>query len=72
MNLEPDEISAADQAHTARVIAERRELMRLAAAAAIRRHRVGAEVDPHYLAWARAFVAATPPLAHPLSDGAPA
>lgn len=52
--------------------AERAELHRSAAAAAIARHQAGQFVDPVHLEWCRAIVATFKPLQRPLGTGAPA
>ena len=57
----------------ARVLAERRELMRVAAARIVENHEQGRRTaDPESLQWAQAFVRANPPLGRPLGTGAPA
>lgn len=64
MELDADET-------VARVLAERRELMRRAALAAIRRADAGDIVDADHLEWCRQFVDANPPLSGPLGTGEP-
>lgn len=56
---------------TARILAERQELIRRCAARVIADHEGGRGNDPHRLTWARGVVAAIKPLAGPLSDGVP-
>lgn len=55
---------------TARILAERQELIRRCAARVIADHQAGRGSDPHrLLQWARGVVAAIQPLPGPLSDG---
>lgn len=54
---------------TARILAERQELIRRCAARVIADHEAGRGDDPERLAWARGVAAAIKPLAGPLSDG---
>lgn len=54
-----------------RAAAEKRELLRRSALIAIAHADAGRFVDPHHLAWARAFVAANPALQGPLGTGEP-
>ena len=54
---------------TARILAERQELIRRCAARVIADHEAGRGNDPERLAWARGVAAAIKPLAGPLSDG---
>ena len=58
--------------HTLAADAERAEMHRSAAAAAIARHQAGQFVDPVHLEWCRAIVATFKPLQRPLGTGAPA
>lgn len=56
-----------------RVLAERRELMRIAAARTVHNVEMGRMVcDAHHLQWARDFIAMNPPLGRPLGTGEPA
>lgn len=52
-----------------RACAERRELMRLAAARIVHRYESGDDVEPETLQWAQHFVRVVPALATPLSEG---
>ena len=54
---------------TERACAERRELMRLAAARIVKRYENGEDVEPETLAWAEHFVRVVPPLGAPLTEG---
>ena len=54
---------------TARILAERQELIRRCAARVIADHEGGRGNDPERLAWARGVAAAIKPLAGPMSDG---
>ena len=56
----------------AAVLAERRELMRAAAARIVENHEQGRRVaDAESLQWARDFVRLNPPLGRPLGTGEP-
>jgi hypothetical protein len=55
----------------ARRLAEKRELMRIAAQRVVDMHREGRKFDPEALQWARSIVARFKPLGRPLSDGSP-
>lgn len=54
---------------TARILAERQELIRRCAARVVADHQAGRGSDPERLQWARGVVAAIQPLPGPLSDG---
>lgn len=54
-----------------RQVAERNELMRVAAASTLERARLGAHVDPEHLDWCRQVVARFKPLSEPLGTGQP-
>lgn len=54
---------------TERACAERRELMRLAAARIVQRYESGDDVDPETLEWAEHFVRVVPALAGGVSEG---
>jgi hypothetical protein len=56
----------------ARRLAERNELMRIAAQRVVDMHREGRKFDPEALQWARGIVSRFKPLGRPLSDGSPA
>lgn len=55
---------------TERTLAERRELMRIAAQSALNRSRNGRDLDPDARRWAQHW-AAIKPLGRPLSSGEP-
>lgn len=55
-----------------RRMAEKRELMRIAAQRAIDMADTGFPVEAEYLNWCRQFVALNKPLGRPLSTGEPA
>lgn len=54
---------------TARILAERQELIRRCAARVIADHEAGRGDDPERLTWARGVAAAIEPLDGPMSDG---
>lgn len=54
---------------TARILAERQELIRMCAARVIADHEAGRGDDPERLKWARGVVATIKPLNRPLGDG---